>query len=230
MPGIPLSSHIGGPGSGQNHTLPDKINNVCPDYDLYGMDYSMGFLTRGCPRSCNWCNVPSMEGGIRPEHDIELFLRHDKVILLDNNILASDYGIDQIRKIIKMDVKVDFNQGLDARLIDGVVAHLLMKVKWIRFIRMSCDYPAMMAPVQEAVTHLRAAGYSGEIFCYVLTEDIPSALERVEILRSIGVDPFVQPYRAPSGAQPDPLLRKFAKWVNRKALFKSVSWEIYGKW
>ncbi len=230
MPGIPETSHIGGSGSGSNNSLPEEINNVCPDYDLYGIDYSMGFLTRGCSRSCNWCNVPSMEGGIRPEHDIELFLRHRKVVLMDNNVLASNYGLDQIIKIAKMNVGVDFNQGLDARLIDRVIANMLVKIKWTRFIRVSCDYPAMIADVQRAVAHLRAAGYSGEIFCYVLAEEIVPALERVEALQEMGVDPFVQPYRSPSGGQPSPLMRKFAKWVNRKALFKSVSWEVYSAW
>ena len=227
MPGIPETSHIGGPGSGDNNSLPGQINNVCPDYDLYGINYSMGFLTRGCPRSCNWCNVPKMEGGIRPEHDIELFLRHRRVVLMDNNVLASDYGLDQIIKIAKMDVRVDFNQGLDARLIDRGIANILAKVKWTRFIRVSCDYPAMIADVQRAVAHLKAAGYSGEISCYVLAEEIDSALERIEALQEMGIDPFVQPYRPLSGGQPSPLLKKFAKWVNRKALFKSVSWEVY---
>ncbi len=230
MPGMPTSSNIGGPGSGCYDRLPEEVNNVCPDYNLYGIDYSMGFLTRGCDRSCNWCIVPEMEGNVRPEHDIELFLRHKTAILMDNNVLASDYGIDQIKKIAGMGIKVDFNQGLDARLIDSIIAHILTKVKWIRFIRVSCDSQSQFPAVQKSVIHLRAAGYSGEIFCYVLAKDIPSALERVEALRSIEVDPFVQPYRSPSGAQPSPLLRKFAKWVNRKALFKSVSWEIYGKW
>ena len=47
---------------------------------------------------------------------------------MDNNILASNYGLQQIEKIIKLGVKVDFNQGLDARLITDEIARLLARV------------------------------------------------------------------------------------------------------
>lgn len=48
---------------------------------------------------------------------------------MDNNILASNYGLQQIEKIIKLGVKVDFNQGLDARLITDEIARLTCKSK-----------------------------------------------------------------------------------------------------
>lgn len=57
---------------------------------------------------------------------------------MDNNILASNYGLQQIEKIIKLGVKVDFNQGLDARLITDEIARLLARVKWIKRIRFGC--------------------------------------------------------------------------------------------
>ena len=60
---------------------------------------------------------------------------------MDNNILASNYGLQQIEKIIKLGVKVDFNQGLDARLITDEIARLLARVIWIKRIRFGCDTP-----------------------------------------------------------------------------------------
>ena len=29
--------------------LPEEIEHICPDYSLYGVNESYGFLTRGCP-------------------------------------------------------------------------------------------------------------------------------------------------------------------------------------
>lgn len=63
------------------------------------------------------------------------------IILMDNNVLASDYGLQQIEKIVKLKLHVDFNQGLDARLVTDDIAKLLAKVKWIKRIRFGCDTP-----------------------------------------------------------------------------------------
>jgi len=46
---------------------------------------------------------------------------------------------------------------------------------------------------------------------------------RVMELRALGVDPFVMPYD-----KTDPYQRRFARWVNHKAIFKSVEWKDYG--
>ncbi|MCC8174457.1 MAG: radical SAM protein, partial [Odoribacter sp.] len=118
-----------------------------PDYTLYPKSKwydtttSYGFLTRGCIRKCEFCIVPKKEGNLRPYMDIEEVIQHHKkAILLDNNVLASTYGLEQIEKIIKLGIRVDFNQGLDCRLVTNDIAKLLSKVKWISYIRFSCDH------------------------------------------------------------------------------------------
>lgn len=78
--------------------LADVIEHQCPDYSLYGINYSMGFLTRGCPRECKWCVVPEKEGDIVAHADIDEFARHKEVVLMDNNVLAHDHGLYQIEK------------------------------------------------------------------------------------------------------------------------------------
>ena len=228
MPTLPLSAEVGGTGCDLHKTLPEEIERLCPDYSLYKMDYSMGFLTRGCIRKCEFCFVPEKEGQIRPAADIEEFLRHKKAVLLDNNVLAHKHGIEQIEKIVGMGIKVDFNQGLDARLIDDVTASLLAKVRWIRFVRMACDNQSMKRPVEKAVKLLRKHGLRKEIFCYVLVDgDIEEAHNRAEFLRGLKVDPFAQPYRSPDGKEAPKQSRVFANWVNKKAEFKSCSWQDY---
>ena len=44
-------------------------------------------------------------------------------------------------------------------------------------------------------------------------------------LRKLKIDPFVMPYNKKERYQ-----RDFARWVNHKAIFKSVAWEDYKKW
>lgn len=111
----------GGTGYDIHSSLPGKIDLIQPDYSLYpAIDSrtSYGFLTRGCPNRCRWCVVPKKEGNIRPYMDVDKIAVDGRtnLILMDNNILASDYGLCQIEKIIRRKYRVDFNQGLDARL------------------------------------------------------------------------------------------------------------------
>lgn len=222
----------GGTGYSLTEELSDEVESMCPDYDLYpGMTHSMGFLTRGCPRNCQWCFVPRKEGRIRPAGDIEDFLRHDKAVLLDNNVLACDHGIKQIEKIAKLGVKVDFNQGLDARLIDDTMARLLSKVKWLEPVRLACDTQAMIPVVHRAVEALRWHNVTPRRYsCYVLlTDDIEDALERIRFLKGLNVNPFVQPYIPPSGKPATKIQRQLARWADHKAVYYSTPWEEYNK-
>lgn len=227
-PYLPKDAVVGGTGFDIEATLPDEAENMMPDYSLYGCDKSYGFLTRGCIRKCPWCFVPKKEGRIRAHQDIEDFLQHKEVVLMDNNVLAHSHGIEQIKKMAKMGLKVDFNQGLDARLIDDGVAKLLGKLKWIRHIRLACDTVAMIDPLRRAVEHLRWHNANpAQIFCYVLVNDIEDALERVRFLKSMYILPFAQPYRDPEGNEPTREQKRFARWVNHKAIFKTTTWEDY---
>lgn len=229
---LPDGAIVGGVGFKSQLNLPDSIEHICPDYELYPTNYSMGFLTRGCPRKCEWCVVPNKEGDIRPHAEFTEFVRHDTAVFLDNNVLAHDFGIDQIEKLGRAGVKVDFNQGLDARLIDDSVARRLGKLKWVVPLRMACDFDAMMPVIQKAATLLRWHNCSPRAYsCYVLVKDIESALERVKFLKGIGIDPFCQPYRdLASTTEPSREARRFSRWVNTKQLFRSMPWEEYKNW
>ena len=223
--------YSGGTGYTENNTLRDDIDELCPDYSIYPMYKSAyGFLTRGCPNKCEWCIVPQKEGNIRAYADIEEFLDgRNSAILMDNNVLSHKHGIDQIEKIIKLGIKIDFNQGLDARLIDRPMAKLLSKVKWLSPLRMACDTDNAIKSVKRATKYLREYKCTpSNYFVYLLVKDIDSALMRALKLKELKLDPFAQPYIDFSGKNKVTQEQKnFARWVNHKAIFKSVKWENY---
>lgn len=225
---LPDDTIRGGTGYGIYDGLPEDVEHVCPDYDLYGTSYSMGFLTRGCIRQCPWCFVPRKEGGIRAHADVTEFLRHRDVVLLDNNVLAHEHGLTQIEKMASLGVRVDFNQGLDARLIDDATARLLGKLKWLNPLRLACDTSAMIPHITKAAQHLRWHNVTPRrYFCYCLVQDVQEAIERVRFLKGIDVDPFCQPFMDEQGTEPTQEQKAFARWVNMKAEFKSRTWEDY---
>lgn len=223
----------GGTGYGMMEVLPDYIDKLCPDYSIYPkFNQAYGFLTRGCPNHCTWCIVPEKEGNIRPYADIEEFLAGRKeVVLMDNNVLAHEHGLQQIEKIIRLGIRIDFNQGLDARIIakDREVAKLLSKVKWISSLRMACDTKSQIPYIDKAISNLNDFGFKNyKVFVYVLVKDIQDAMEIVMFLKEKGCDPFAQPYRDfVMNKQPTREQKRFARWVNRKAIFKSVKFENY---
>jgi hypothetical protein len=221
----------GGTGYKLYDNLPEEIDRICPDYSLYDSKSAYGFLTRGCIRKCSWCVVPLKEGMIHAYADIDDFIADkNSAILMDNNVLAHEHGLSQIEKIISKKISIDFNQGLDARLIadNPEIAKLLSKVKWLTPLRMACDTQSQMDSVQKATELLRKYGTKpNNFFIYVLVKDIDDALKRVMFLKNLKLDPYAQPYRDFENNYVDPKLNQFKRWVNAKVYFKSFSWEEY---
>ena len=226
----------GGTGYDIKKVLLPEIDRMIPDYDLYNVDKNLayGFLTRGCPNHCKWCVVPKKEGNIATYMDIEEIAVNGRknIILMDNNILASDYGLQQIEKIISMGVRVDFNQGLDARLVTDDIARLLARVKWIKRIRFGCDTPGQIAECERATALIDKYGYKGEYFFYcILLKDFKEAFERVNHWKKKGGRflPHCQPYRDLNNPrQIIPQWQKdLAGWADKKWIFRSCEFKDF---
>ena len=226
----------GGTGYDPNVKLPDEVERMVPDYSLYpDFPAALGFLTRGCIRNCKWCIVPKKEGCLQEVDDIERVSAGRKdVVLLDNNFLAAspDFVIEQLEKIARMKIRIDFNQGLDARLVNPENARLLASCRWVRYIRFSCDTVAMVEPIRRTVSLIRESGFKREIFCYMLVQDIGDAEIRLRALVDLDVIPFAQPFRDFTGdSTPTAEQRKFASFVNVKGgkLCRKMSFKEYYK-
>lgn len=223
----------GGTGYDISKNLQPEIDRMLPDYNLYNIQKeAYGFLTRGCPNHCKWCVVPQKEGDIIPYRDIEEIASDRKrVILMDNNILASDYGLQQIEKIIAIGLHVDFNQGLDARLVTDDIARLLAKVKWIKRIRFGCDTPGQIREVERAAALIDKYGYKGEYFLYCILMEFKESFHRVNYWKNVGrrFIPHCQPFRDVNNPkQTIPQWQKdMAHWVDRKELYMSCEFKDF---
>lgn len=222
----------GGTGYDITSKLPKEIDDMQPDYSLYNIEgVSYGFLTRGCPNKCKWCIVPIKEGKVYPYRDIdEVANGNKKVILMDNNILASEYGINQLKKIAEKGYKVDFNQGLDARLITDEVAEILANIKWIDYIRLACDQKGQINSILKAHELLEKYGYKKDIFCYFLINDWDDVHARLNALRQYKwFKPHGQPYRDFNNPkQVIPQWQKdMARWMNRHNIYCSCEFKDF---
>lgn len=206
----------GGSGFDLGIKLPDEVETMYPDYSLYGIDYAMGFTTRGCTRECGFCIVPRKEGKLHAVADIHQFWNGQKrLMLMDNNLTGDAEHFSLIlNQLIKHKIKTDFNQGLDIRLIDDEKAKLLSRIQlWKGFrLRFAWDSIELEQEVMRGIGILTRYMKPWKLMFYVLigydtTED--EDLYRVEMLKSLGIKSFVMPYDRASEYQ-----RDFARWVN----------------
>ena len=204
---VPPETCLGGSGYNFNVTLPPEIEHIRPDYDLYPrVDFSMGFTSRGCIRRCPWCIVPDKEGRIKPWASIDEFWdrRHRKIKILDNNFLAQPVPYTILSRLIEEQVEIDFNQGLDIRLVDERIAFYLSRVK-AKKLRFSFDDIAYEKEVREGVKVLQENGVrSRKLSFYVLYGFRPDdqAVERMKLLGELNVDVYPMAYRGPDGKEP----------------------------
>jgi len=265
MPILPKHAVIGGSGVDLKYKLSDEIEHLMPDYSLYpNMDYSLGFTTRGCIRNCKFCIVPEKEGKIKINADIYEFWnrKHKGILLLDNNIFAAGNHFENMAKLINKEaLKVDFNQGLDIRLLTNERAKILKNLHPLKQWRFAFDSISQEKVFRRGAEMLLNNNISKSRICIYLfagfDEDYESTLRRVRIVyEEYGFDPFVMLYQDFRGLKTKhtemkhlkkwgrdfkelrtilnvPSWKKynnfkdFARWVNRKEIFKSVSWQDY---
>lgn len=227
----------GGTGYDIHKTLPDFIDRLQPDYSIYNNvdnKTAYGFLTRGCPNKCFWCIVPKKEGKQHPYMDVEEIAIEGRtnLILMDNNVLASEYGLQQIEKIIEKGYRVDFNQGLDSRLVTDDVAKLLAKVRWIHSIRFGCDTPQQILECERAMKMIDSyrkvpATY---LLYTIIGQDINECYHRLSYFRGNKRVRIVgQPYRDfNNNSQVIPQWQKdMAHWATKHQLYATCDFKDF---
>ena len=189
--------------------------DLMPDYSIVPewheqRSASVLFSHRGCIRKCHFCGVPKLEGKpfrIRPNSTIAHLIHpdHKRVILWDNNILGESHWREAIAELKALNKEVDFNQGLDARLVTEEVAAALVGLK-MPTIRLAYDYPGMRKSLHRAITNLKTSGLEKNrlrhICSYVLYNhrDTPEDLfERIRDLLAWGVAAYPMRYQPLSG-------------------------------
>ena len=172
-----------------------------PDFSLVpDWKSSVMFGTRGCIRKCAFCAVPRLEGKTwGPSEGITdlVYPGHEKIVLWDNNILGVSNWRVVVAELRELGMEVDFNQGLDARLITEEVARELSSLR-INPIRMAYDIPGERKALERAIPALEAAGLNRRrMIVYTLynfTDTPEDFLSRVVDLLSWGVVSYPMRY------------------------------------
>lgn len=225
----------GGTGYSIDGKLPREIEDMYPDYSIYpSCDYAIGFITRGCPNNCAWCLVPQKEGNIMPYRTWRELTRSDtnKLVLMDNNILASPFGIEQLRSMIDSGIKLDLNQGMDIRFVSEDIVKIFKELKWIRFIRFSCDSLGQLLYFERVLKWFEKYKVgTSKVFVYVLVQkDLNNADYRVQALNKINknIHIYAQAERnEKKGIVPNKMQLEFAQRYVYGRLYRREDWNQY---
>ncbi|MFX1295502.1 MAG: hypothetical protein ACFFD2_11725 [Promethearchaeota archaeon] len=180
--------------------------NCPPDYSWFpNLTYSISFTTRGCPRRCPFCAVRQHEPKfiVKENWTEDIEITKPGIIFWDNNWLASPNFERDIKKLIKFQkigiTQIDFNQGLDCRLLDENKVRLLSKIK-IKPLRLAFDNSSEDGYIQNAIEFAQKYGFK-DIRVYVLynSEDNHDTQEyfyyRINELNKLGALIYPMRYR-----------------------------------
>lgn len=215
---------IGGTGWDVKSRLPDAIEGVKPKINL-------GYTSRGCNRRCSFCVVPDKEGDAAPEADLyDLWDgTSKKITLLDNNILQLPQHFRLVcEQAQKEGILLDWNQGLDIRLVDDEVASLLQDTR-MEDIRFALDTPALIPLFREKLKLLRQFKVRKDPLIYVLVGFDTSweqDMERIEFLVAEGCRPYIMKHDNVKNQQRYTILQE---WCNQFWPVQSMSFEDFEK-
>lgn len=222
--------------------LPYEVEHIYPDYTIYYgrvkniENTAYGFCSRGCPRGCSFCHVKEKEGSCSHKvANLSEFWHGQKYIsLCDPNVLACKDWKDILQQLIDSKASVDFNQGVDIRLMTEEKAEMLKKVK-IKQIHFAYDRYEDRDVIEEKFRAFKEiTGWEHhKVSVYVLTNfnTTPEQdLTRIMFLRECDFSPFVMIYDKEHIVQGG-FYSHLQRWANRRDIFWKVdSFDDYLPW
>lgn len=218
--------------------LPPEIESTYPDYTLYPeatKDTAYGFLTRGCPRGCGFCIVGAKEGRCsRQVAQLSDFYSGQKnIVLCDPNILACKDSVKLLKELAETKARVNFNQGLDIRLMTEEKAKLIDQIRvkeihfaWDRYEDKNIILPKLKMFAE--ICHHKAHGHKATVYTIVNYDTtIEQDLERIYTLRDLDYWAYVMIYDKQHAA---PEYKRLQRWCNMRAVFGAIpNFEDYKK-
>ena len=215
--------------------LPHEIEHIYPDYSLYGItDCAYGFLTRGCPRGCDFCHVKSKTGEGRKSHKVadlsEFWNGQKKIVLCDPNMLACPQHMELLGQLAESKATVEFNQGLDIRLLNDRNLEALKQIK-LRGIHFAFDRwqdKDVIEPRLRAFAEKTNYDRShGNVMVYILTNfdtTLEQDIYRIQLCRELNFSPYPMIY---DKEHCDPIYKRLQRWCNNFIFWSVPTFEEY---
>lgn len=236
--------------------LPYSIEHSFPDYHLYDewinqqifngvkrnefkgyLDYSIGFLTRGCFRKCKFC-VNQKYDHVFLHSPLEEFYDESrkKICLLDDNFFGCPRWKELLQGLIDTGKPFKFKQGLDERLLDDEKCEMLFKSKYDGKITFAFDKITDYDLIHKQLKLIRKHT-NKQIMFYVLCgfdetkkydhnfwiKDIFDTFKRIELLMKYKCLPYIMRFNKYEESPYRGMYINLARWCNQPSLFNKKS-------
>lgn len=203
-------------------------------------DYSIGFMTRGCFRKCEFC-VNKKYNRVHVHSALDEFYSEErkKICLLDDNFLGYRCAKELLEEIKQKNKSFTFKQGLDERLLTDDMCKVLFNSKYdgdytFAFDKIS-DYPL----IEEKLIMIRRHTQAKKIKFYVLVGfestdeiDIENVFKRIELLFKYKCLPYIMRYQNKNetpwkNSEFKGMYIAIARWANQPNLIKKMSFREF---
>lgn len=242
--------------------LPYEIEHCMPDYHLYDdyvqkqidagakrnefkyyLDYSIGFLTRGCFRQCEFC-VNKNYKSVQEHSPLSEFVdtSRKKICLLDDNFFGCKNWKNILTGLVELNKPFQFKQGLDERLLTEEKVEMLRRCKYDGDYIFAFDNIADYEIIEKKLKLLRKyITASDNIKFYVLCgfdrndkydqefweQDLWDLFKRIELLMKYQCLPYVMRYEKYNESPYRGTYINAAAWCNQPTAFKKKSYREY---
>ena len=212
--------------------LPREIEVAEPFYHPEE-DTDYIFITRGCIRNCWFCLVPKYEGKLREcNPDLSKMIKHKKVKFLDNNILAYEKHCEVFQYLIDNNIRCEFNQGLDFRLVNDENLMLLSKLNYMGEYIFAFDDPKYEKLLNQKVSLIKKyipKDWKLKFYIYFNAEcmEVSLMIKRVEWCRKNKCLPYIMRDENCWNAQNKEFLIDYAAYCNQPSFFKKMTFEEF---
>lgn len=236
--------------------LPEEIEHHMPDYHLYDdwvekqlaaggkrneyvyyLDYSIGFLTRGCFRQCAFC-VNRNYKRVQLHSGLEEFLdvNRKKICMLDDNFLGCGAWREMFMELQQTGKPFQFKQGLDERLLTEEKCDVLFSSKYDGDFIFAFDNVADAKLIEEKMALARK--YTNRVlklYCFTgfdrndkwdtdfWRQDIFDLFIRIEILMRHKCLPYIMRFNRYEESPYRGVYISIARWCNQPSFFKKKS-------
>lgn len=244
-------------------SLQDEIEHIMPDYHLYDewvneqlekgkkkdefkyyLEYSIGFLTRGCFRKCSFC-VNRSKSKCVPASPIEEFLDESrpKICLQDDNFFACSDWKKLIKDLKTTNKRFQFKQGLDERLLTTDKVEELFSCKTDSDLIFAFDNIEDREIIEEKLKMIRLLYPNSKktikfytfVGCdrknvydeYFWKQDIIDCFKRIEILMRYRCIPYITRFEKYVESPHRGMYVNLARWCNQPSFFKKKSFREF---
>lgn len=242
--------------------LPYEIEHIFPDYHLYDdwvskqiesgtkqselkfyTDYSIGFLTRGCFRQCQFCVNKNYKQVLIHSPLSEFYdPTRPKICMLDDNFLGSPHWKEMLLELQSIKKPFQFNQGLDERLLTKEKCEILFNSKYDGDYKFAFDNIEDAELIESKLKLIRqhtSKSLKFYVFCgfdrnnawddLFWKQDILDMMARIEILMKYHALPYIMRYIRYKESPYEKLYTELARWCNQPAFIKKKSFHEFAK-